>query len=177
MVLLKALVRPLGKTDITSYFHSDESDFYEAYKAHLDIADLLASSSLYWDAVYHLRFSVECFLKYTFCLIRKAHLNINNPSQVSVWLTNWTIYKYPFKKYLHASNFSHDLRRLRTFFENETDAGVFVEFKDLITHFPSESNWVDDRYRARQHSNYKQKFSDFRRDFNSALNGPFNGVQ
>lgn len=178
MILLNALIRPAGKTDKTNYFHTEESDFYDSYRAHLDIADLLAGSQLYWDAVYHLNFSVECFMKYAFCLTRKSLLQITNANQVSQFLNDWKA-QHPFlnKKYLYAANFSHDLKSLRLFFEAQTDAKNYSEFRDLATHLPSDTKWVDDRYKSRVHTHYQSKFTDYRKDFNAFLNAPFQGVQ
>lgn len=178
MIALNSLTKPTGKTDLTCFFHTDESDFYDAYQAHLQVADVLSSHHLFSDAIYHLHFSVECFLKYAFCLIRKKHLNITSASQVTQWLTAWTV-KHPFKKYLHSGYFSHDLAKLRMFFETETDVKNFNEWVDLVVHFPPDMKWVEDRYKPRNHASFSAKFSDYRQKFDAALaqNGPFGGVK
>lgn len=178
MIALTTLTQPANKKDFTAYFHTDESDFYDAYKAHLQVADALAAAPhhFYWDAMYHLNFSIECFLKYAFCLVRKQHLNVQTFGQLSTWLTPWTT-KPPFKKYLHAAGFSHDFKKLKVFFENETNALNFNEFKDLSSQFPADDKWVEDRYKPRIHSNYQLKYTDYRNAFEDALQTPFGSIR
>lgn len=177
MIDIATLTRPTGINDKTSYFHADESDFYQAYQAHLKAAEVLAGNpnNLYWDAIYHLNFSTECFLKYAFCLVRKQHLNIIQQTDTDKWLTSWTT-QYPFKKYLYAANFSHDIKKLRMFFEKETNAQVFDEFRDLANFFPADDKWVEDRYKPRNHSAFQIKYTNYKNAFDKALQSPFIGI-
>lgn len=179
MVPLGTLTRPTGRNDRTAYLHPDEADFYDAYIAHVLAADALAAAAdpLYWDAMYHLNFGVECFLKYAFCLVRRVHLGIATPADATACLQPWTA-QSPFraKAFLHPSNFSHDFKKLRLFFDSETDAPNFSEYRNLATSFPADTKWVEERYKPRVHSQFGTKYLNYRSDLTAALQVPFGGI-
>src|SRR5260370_28075513 len=59
------------------YRFDGEANFHHAFKAEMRVAEVLAEADLHHDALANLYLSIECFLKYVYCLVREQEVPAN----------------------------------------------------------------------------------------------------
>ena len=170
-VLISNLRKPTGP-DAPCYRQGEERGFYDAYLAHKIAADILARADLFFDANLQLRYSIECFLKYVFCLIREEFLK--NSEVKAIYDCNQDKFR--------ARNFGHHLDQLVRFLQRNTDidssSDPESEFKIFSTACPSGDNWPEQRYGPRgNESASKQEYERNLAAFKKILDGTFRGLR
>lgn len=185
-IKISTLTSPSPSLTSAYYKSLEENGFYPAYSANLDASKALASQAppLYQDAWLSLNISVECFFKYLFCLVRHKietqapaaghnliDLNVNK-------LFLYGTYTFTKRSDLLCKDFGHNVRDLWTLIDTLTDASSnSAEFASLKHIIPTQQDWVDARYKARDHISYESKYVSYSTAFNACLTGIFGAIK
>jgi hypothetical protein len=156
-----------------------EAQLYDAFKGQWDASAALAAKELYHDAWLNLNLAVECFLKYAFCIVRE-HLITRaalQPQQDEGPFDYEAASGFLFvKREIFAKDLEHDVVGLWGFFKRFTDANSSPHFASLIYDIPTRKEWIDRRYEARNHTNYRPKYIYYRRSFGRVLRSCFGRI-
>lgn len=148
-----------------------ESDFFDAYAGNLDTATALEVAGKFHDALYHLNFSIECFFKYTYCILRK---------EIDAQLPLASIQKMVSRKnrseVLKAESFGHDLNDLLATIATLSDLGVDTDFKALQNELKTDGAWVNRRYQVRNNALAQTPYFRRKMYFSKLLTGPLGGI-
>lgn len=160
--------------------HGLEREYKPSYESLLEGAKVLAGarSPLYQDAYHMLNFAIECFMKYLFCVIREGVFRNQSPEEFVSTIPPF--YRRVFTKRhqnLEAGSFGHDIVGIMDEIMAISDLKNFDDFGDLKKELNSDrTSWVPDRYKIRQHGNYKKKYERRLRRFETLLSGSLSGL-
>ena len=149
--------------DRSFYRFDAEANYHHAFKAQRSVANVLAAANLHHDALLNLHFSIECFLKYLYCLVREREVPEDlyaNPMTSDIG-----------KSLAAKERFTHDLRAIATVLSAHTDLTDFQEYKDFERVLPSSTGWIDERYSVRNHEGRKARYQTLSGFFNEFLEG------
>jgi hypothetical protein len=148
-----------------------ESDFFDAYVGNLDTATALEAAGKFHDALYHLNFAIECFFKYTYCILRK---------EVDAQLPLASIKKLVSKKSrteaLKAESFGHDLNDLLDTIAILSDIGTDTDFIALQNELKTDIAWVNRRYQFRNNTLAQTPYFRRKMFFNNLRTGTLGGI-
>lgn len=180
MTKVSQLNKPTGLRDTCYRFGSQEngheSEYYPSFQSLLSSAKALGNISPaapYQDAYHLLNFSIECFMKYVFCVIREDQWSKNDPENVASSIP--LLYRRAFSQKTEkfsAGSYGHDVVLLMDDILAATQDLNKIDFMSLKKELATDrSSWVADRYKLRQHSKYKLKFERRLRKFEDVLAG------
>ncbi|MDD5226799.1 MAG: hypothetical protein PHV97_06445 [Candidatus Omnitrophica bacterium] len=149
-----------------------ESDFFDAYIGNFDTATALEAAGKFHDALYHMNFSVECFFKYAYCIIRKEV-----DAQLPLASIKKLVSKDSRAKALKAESFGHDLNDLLETIAVLSDIGTDTDFQALQNELKTDISWVNRRYQIRNNTLAQTPYFRRKMFFSNLLAGVLGGIK
>src|SRR5882672_9237303 len=115
------------------YRFDGEANLHHAFRQLKLVAEALAATKYHHDALTNIYLSIECFLKYLYCLVREQEV------PASFYLTSMT--KSVGEQLGAKDRFGHDLRAMTLVLSAHTDLSNFREYLNLERSLPAGTAW------------------------------------